>query len=690
MSAELRIKDDFPPAGKDAWREKAEKDLKGAPLDELVVHTLEGFDIEPLYTREDAVAPDARGFPGLPPYVRGREAVERASRGWQVCQVYAHPSVQTCAEALERDLARGAAAAWIRLGLARGTRVLTIGDIDRLLVGVDLAKTPLFLDGGPDSLPVAAAVVALARQRGVSGDALRGGFGWDPLGTLASEGTLASGLDGAFRETADLVAWSREHTPNVRALLVSTLPHHHAGATAEQELAWAVGTGVEYLRRLVEAGLPLDEVAGQIAFQMGVGGDFFLQIAKLRAARWLWAKAVAALGGGDEAQAMVLHARTSPWTKSTRDPWVNMLRATAESFAAAVGGADAVATSPFDEAIGPSDDFARRVARNTQLVLREEGHLHRVLDPAGGSWYLESLTEQLARAAWEQLRSIEKDGGLARALVRGKLRDAAEETAKRREREIATRKAPFVGVSEYPSLGEAKVERRGEPRPDEEPIGRGLRDGNDAARRDKLQALADLTTGRRRGAAGELTAATVDAAAEGVDLFSLGAVIRWGRPSRHIEPLARWRGPERWERLREASDQHFRAHGRRPQVFLANLGAIPEHRARSDYAYNLFAAGGIEPVTNDGFASVDEVMAAFGKSRAELAVICGPDERYPEVVPALAAKLKDEGASAVVLAGRPGEREAEYREAGVDRFIHLGADVLAILEELHRELGVRS
>ncbi|MFW6086615.1 MAG: methylmalonyl-CoA mutase family protein [Myxococcota bacterium] len=689
MPVDLHITDDFPPATKQTWREKAEKDLRGTPLEKLVTHTIEGLDIDPLYTRDDAVAPDARGFPGMAPFVRGREVVERATRGWQVCQEHGQPGLEACGVAIERDLARGAGAVWVRLGLAQGTRLLTMGDLDRLLRAVKLAETPLYLDPGPDAVPVAAALAGVARARGVSLDALRGGFGCDPLGTLAREGTLSNGLGGAFRDLTELAAWAGDNAPHVRPLLVSTLPYHGAGATAVQELAWAIATGVEYLRRLVQAGASVDEAAQRIVFRVGVGGDFFMEVAKLRAARWLWSKAVAASGGSERAQAMLLHARTSPWTKSQRDPWVNILRATAESFAAAVGGADAVGTSAFDEAIGPSDDFACRVARNTQLVLREEAHLHRVIDPAGGSWYVESLTERLARTAWDAFRDVEREGGMVRALGDGRVRRALDEASSQRLKDIATRRAPFVGVSEYPNLQETPVERSHAPLPDESPLGRGLPDGDDAARRDRLQTLADITVGRRRVEPGQLMASLVDAAAEGVDLFRLGDALRRGKPSRHVEPLQPWRGPEPWEALRDASDAYQKSHARRPRVFLANLGAIPEHRARAEFAHNLFSAGGIEPVTNDGFDSVDAAVAAFGEADADLAVICGPDERYPDVVPTLAAALKDAGATAVVLAGKPGDRDAAYREAGVDRFVHVGADVLAILKELHREIGVK-
>jgi methylmalonyl-CoA mutase len=689
-SSKLDMTMEFPPADLAAWRTLAEKDLAGATLQELIAHTLEGLGVEPLYTREVAVAADARGFPGLPPFVRGGDAVERSGKGWQVCQEHDHPGLEAASTAMAADLARGATALWVRLGLADGVRVLTAADIDRLFEGVDLGHVPVHLEPGPDVVPVAAAFVSVAEGRGTPLEQLRGGFGCDPLGTLARHGTLASGLGGAFAELVDLVGWARAKAPGVRPVLVSSVPYHDAGAHAVQELAYVVATGVEYLRRLEAAGTAVDDAAPTMLFQAAVGGDFFMEVAKLRALRWLWSKAVAAAGGAEGARHMRLHARTSRRTKACRDPWVNMLRATAECFAAAVGGADSVACAPFDEAIGPSDAFARRVARNTQLVLREEAHLHRVMDPAGGSWYLESLTEQLARAAWEELRTIERAGGMARLLATGRVLPQVEASRQAREKDVAHRKAPLVGVSEYPNLHEAPVERAGGLGAGEAPLGRGLRNGDDDARRGALEALVASVGDPVERAPGALASAVIKAAATGLDLFTLSALLRLGKPSRHIEPLAPWRAAEAWEALRDASDAQAQEHGARPKVFLANLGPIPAHRARADYAHNLFAAAGIEPVTNDGFDGPQAAAKAFAESGAELAVICGSDATYPEAVPDLAARLKDAGASAVLLAGRPGEHEAAYREAGVDRFVHVGADVLHIMREMLREVGVRA
>jgi methylmalonyl-CoA mutase len=386
---------------------------------------------------------------------------------------------------------------------------------------------------------------------------------------------------------------------------------------------------------------------------------------------------------------MWMHARASHFTKSRCDPWVNLLRSTVESFAAVVGGADAVRTSPFDEAIGPPDSFARHLARNTQLVLREETRLHRVTDPAGGSYYIERLSDELARAAWAEFQGIVRRGGMARELRRGRVRDAVQAESRRRAESIARRQTPWVGVSEYPNLEESTLERS---LPDtqevEGAIGRTFGSADPQARYEALLTFARLVAGHEAGAPGRLAGSAIEAAESGVDVFSMGSVLRTGKASLHVEPVPSWRGAEPWERLRDASATYARIRGRRPRAFLVNLGPIPEHRLRAEFAHHLLSAGGIEPLPNDGYDSVDDAVEAFGTSGGDLAVVCGTDARYVQDVPTLVPRLKERGAATVVLCGPPGDKEDEFREAGVNHFVYRGANALAVLETLHDELGV--
>jgi methylmalonyl-CoA mutase len=403
----------FPPVTKSEWIAKVEADLQGASFEGLRSTSPGGMPIEPLYTAEDVEDLSAPGAPGIYPYLRGASPLG----GWLIRQEYDDPRPGVCKEMIRQDLERGVEALWLRLGPRNGCRVLTIDELDDLLGGIDLGTTSLWVDGGSDALAVASGLLALAQRRGVPHTALSGGLGFDPVGLLAGEGAIQGGLRARMAQLRDLGSWCSSNAPGLRAANVSSEPYDGGGASTVQELAYTIATGLEYLRQFTQGGLSVDAAARQIGFSYAVSGDFFTQVAKLRAARWLWAKVVVTAGGEPSAAAMQIHCRTSSFTKAERDPWVNMLRVTAECTAAVFGGAQSVATTPFDSAIGPVDALAQRVARNTQVVLREESHLGEVADPAGGSWFVERLTDDLARAAWDELRSVE---AFARLQTRGR------------------------------------------------------------------------------------------------------------------------------------------------------------------------------------------------------------------------------------------------------------------------------
>jgi methylmalonyl-CoA mutase len=620
----LHIAQDFPPTSVEEWRRLVDKDLKGKPFTSLQSALEGGLTLQPLYSREDAGSVAPPEPPGVAPFLRGTQPLGLTEGGWLVCQEYSEPDVAVAAEAIRVDLDRGVSGLWLCLGESQGIRVRDASEMERLLAHVPLSKTPVHLESESNPLPAAALLLRAAERQGAPREALRGCLGVDPLGALARTGSVQSGLQGLLGEAAQLVTSTRKGSPGLRALLVSTRAYAQAGATSVHELAWAIATGVEYLRGLERVGVSPEDAARSLQFSFSVGSQFFPEIARLRAARLLWSKVVAASGGSPEAQAMVLHARTAAATKSRRDPWVNILRATSESFAAVIGGADSITTSPFDEAIGQPDESSRRIARNTQLILRDESSLNRVTDPAGGSYYIESLTRELARAAWTELRRIEALGGMASALEKGDIARVLAETGAARDKAIRTRRLPIVGVSEFPHLDEVPVLRA--PRP----------------------AGAQQTS----------------------------------------SPLRPTRLAESFESLRDASDRYLAAHGHRPRAFMVNLGTVAEHTTRAMWIANALATGGIEPVQHHGFTDAAQAAELLAGSGAQLVVISGPDGLYPEWVPGLTAALKAKGARIVALAGRPGEQESAFRAAGVDLFIYAGGDLLAILSSLHTQLGV--
>jgi methylmalonyl-CoA mutase len=619
----LRIATEFPAPSVEDWRRLVDKDLKGKPFTVLQSPLEGGLSLQPLYTSQDAPAPSEP--PGVAPYVRGTQPLGHTEGGWLPCQEYAGPDVDASARAMGEDLERGTQGVWLLLDAPHGIDVKDAGTLERLLAHVPLERTPVYLEPTRDTLtPASLMLEVLARKAGAARQSLRGGLGIDPVAALVRHGADAVDVARTLTDAAPLVSSLLKDAPGVRALLVSSRPWADAGATSVHELAWMLATGVEYLRQLERAGVAPGDAARSMQFALSVGGQFFPEIARLRAARLLWAKVVAACGGAPDSQAMALHARTASANKTRRDPWVNILRATAESFAAVVAGADSVSTTPFDEPLGTPDEQGRRLARNTQLILRDESSLNRVADPSGGSYYLEQLTNDIARAAWMEFQRVEAQGGILRAIAQGDVAHVLHDTRAARDKAVRSRKLPIVGVSEFPHLNEAPVQREAHP---------GL-----------------------------------------------------SAPATGIAPPVRV--AEAFESLRDASDRFHAANGARPRAFMANLGTVAEHTARSTWISNVLAVGGIEAVEHHGFADANAAAELFAKAGTTLAVISGPDALYPEALPPLVAALKAKGARTVAVAGRPGEHEAAFRAAGVDLFLFAGADLFQLLTSLHQHLGV--
>lgn len=453
----LSLAAEFPDANLEQWHglvagvlRKSGKEVSGAAAEDALSTALEdGLRTRPLYTAHDT-AP-APGFPGFAPFVRGARAEGSTAGGWDVRQRHA---VADNAAVLT-DLENGVTSLW----LVAGEGGIPVASLAEVLDGVYLDLAPVVLDAGDRFAAAAGELLRIHDERGTDGKAVRGSLGADPLGHEARTGEA---LD--FAPVVPLARKCAEEYPGLRALTVDALPYHEAGGSAAQELGSSIATGVAYLRALTEAGLSVEQACAQLEFRYAATADQFLTIAKLRAARRLWAR-VAEVCGAPGAGAQAQHAVVSPVMMTRRDPWVNMLRATIATLAAGVGGAEAVTVLPFDHALGLPDAFARRIARNTSTILVEESHLSRVIDPAGGSWYVERLTDELAESAWRFFRTIERDGGQAAVLRSGRLRTDLATTWAERSKRLAKRREPITGVSEFPYLGEKPVERAPAPEP---------------------------------------------------------------------------------------------------------------------------------------------------------------------------------------------------------------------------------
>ncbi len=404
---------------------------------------------------------------------------------------------------------------------------------------MDLTETPLTLLAGTSALPAAALLFAMARERGLSPDGLRGGLAADPLGALAAGGSLPLPFQAALDELVDLASWCVANAPDVAAVVVDVAPYHDGGADAVQELGFAMATAAEYMTALTDGGLDPDDAAAQVSFSFAVGTRLLSEVAKLRAARLLWSQVAAAFGCSDSARAMKLHARTSRWNKAWRDGHNNLLRATLETFAAAAAGADAVSVAPHDEAWTPGDATSRRLARNVQVLLREETGLGHVVDPAGGTYAVEAITDGLAREAWALLQEVERRGGMGAALLDGFPQRKVADLAAARAEKIAAGAEALIGVNRYAredeQLPEAALEDMAGARFKRAAALTNHRKGrNEAALEQARAALVAAVS----GAPGDRTAAAVDAACAGMTLGELCAALRPdGAPPTTAAPL---------------------------------------------------------------------------------------------------------------------------------------------------------
>lgn len=683
-----------------AWREKVAGEM-GLDPDEvesrLAWELADGVEVPALSTEDDRpTGSDPAGLPGVAPFTRGTQLPPSGDATWTLGHRVDDPRPAEANEALLDDLVLGAGLLWLQVDAAgragldaddpralgrvglHGVRWSTPVEITALLRDVDPTAIEIFVDAGADALAAAGLYFDWARRRGVEPGKLRGGFLADPLAALARDGSLPGSLDDAFAQAAALASHCRRHAPGLRALGLSTRPFHDAGASPAQELGFGLAAAVESMRRLGEHGLDPGAVAAQTVFVHAVGSRTFVEIAKLRAARLLWSKVLGAAGAASGAALQKHVVFGSDATVTVVDPWTNLLRGTAQIFAAVVGGADAVVPGAYDRRLGTPSDAARRLGLTGQHVLGEESHLRRVADPAGGSWALEELTDRLARRAWDVFRRIEGDGGFVACLRSGDLARRLGESVARRRADLRKRKDGIVGLSVFPDLGEERPERE---RPDLDAVNEHALAAlgsverpppDDVAETEELPLDADAVT---------------EAASRNASLGRLAAALHRDEPET-AEPLEPFRPSAAWERLRLATDAVVSEGGDRPKIFLANLGSVREHRARTEFAAGLFQAGGIAPLDHGSCEHAPCVASDFRTSGARVAVLCSSDERYAELAADAAAALKEAGASRVYLAGRPGEHEEAWREAGVDKFVYLGCDALAVVEDLLVHLEV--
>ena len=557
-----------------------------------------------------------------------------------------------------------------------------------LLDGLKLDTHPLYLYAGASALPVLSLTAAVLRASGQKSEKLHGFIGADPLEELLRCGSSLP-LSALYDDMAACAGWASANAPSLRTVMVRSDVFSRGGANDVQELSYLLAAGVAYLRALLERGLTIQQAAGQIFFGVSMGANFFMQIAKLRAVRPLWAQIIKAFGGDGEAQRMHIHGRPALFFKTIYDPYVNMLRNTTEIFSGVVGGVDSYENEPFDEPIRKGDEFSRRIARNMQIILQEEFGMLKPIDPAGGSWAVESLTKQLKEKIWAEFQVVEGKGGLLAAMKEDYPQAQIAAVLSERFKKLELRRDRIVGNNMYPNMTEKLLDARAEDaaalkQQRTAAVEAYLADVDETFKQEKLEEF-------KKAAVQDRAACGIAAAAAGATLAELYmAASAENQVGEQVTPILPHRWSERFEALRKATEDYEAKTGQNVKIFLANMGPIPQHKARADFSTSFLQVGAFEVQTNNGFKTTDEAAAAAAESGADAVVICSTDAAYPDIVPELAPKLRAALPEAVIyLAGAaPKELEPVYREAGVDDFISVRANCYKILQFLQQKKGM--
>lgn len=694
--------DEFTPPSYEEWKANCETLLKGAPFEKkMFTKTYEGITFDPMYFRNttEEILPRA-AFPGMGDFLRGSRPNGYINAPWGIAQACDETLPADNNELLKHEQENGSTIYNVKLDTATlscndareaakpghdGCSITTLDDMHTLLDGLKLDKYPLYMYAGRDALPTLALVVAALKASGVDAKKLRGFIGANPIGEMVADGVSGAPLTALYDDMAAAAKWAIANAPELRTVVVKSDVFSNGGSNDVQEAAYTIATAVAYLRALLARGLAIDEAAGQIAFTFSMGANFFLQIAKLRAMRPIWAQIVEAFGGSKDAQRMYVHARPALFFKTVYDPYVNMLRNTTEIFSGVVGGLDSFENAPFDEPIRKGDEFSRRIARNVQIILQEEFGMLQPIDPAGGSWAVESLTKEIKEKIWAEFQKIEANGGIVTALQEGYPQKEIAAILEERFKNAELRRDRIVGNNMYPNMTEKLLD----PRPEDAEEIR-------AARTATIEAyLTDIDTAHRDECLAALKAnksveAAIAAASAGATIAELWQAIAREGDSTVVVPILPHRWSERFEQLRMRTESYRESTGDNVRIFLANMGPIPQHKARADFTTGFLQVGAFEVLGNDGFATVEEAVAAAAKSGADACVICSTDATYPEIVPALAPRLHEVLPNATVyLAGAaPKELLETYKAAGIDDYISVRANCYKILQFLQQKKGM--
>ena len=613
-----KLFDQFPPVSTEEWRAKVEVDLKGADFNKkLVWRTNEGFNVQPMYRAEDIKdLKTTESLPGEYPFVRGT----KTNNDWYIRQEIEVCCPKGANEKALDILGKGVTSLGFKL-----KEELDAEGLKTLLAGIDLAKVEINFDCCPNkALQLAKDLVEVVKAAGAA-DTFTGSIGFDPFRRLLKHGKdFPKDIKALAAEIVKAVA----DVKNLRVLAVNTDKLCNAGAYIYQELGYALSWGNEWLSQLTDAGVDATEAAKRIKFNMGISTNYFMEIAKFRAARMLWAQIVKQYEPKcDCACKMNVHATTSEFNQTIFDAYVNLLRSQTESMSAALAGVDSITVTPFDKQYKNPDDFSERLARNQQLLLKEESHLDKIVDPAGGSYYVETLTVSIANEAWKLFLATEEQGGFYAALKAGEVQKAVNESSDKRHTDVARRKESLLGTNQFPNFNEIandKIECEG----------------------------GKCCCGHNQDAEAETEA---------------------------VEALKNTRAASEFEALRLETERS----GKRPKVFMLTIGNLAMRLARSQFSANFFACAGYQIIDNLGFETVEAGIEAAMEKQADVVVLCSSDDEYATLAPEAFKVLN--GRAEFVVAGAPACSD-DLKAVGITEFVNVRSNVLETLKAFNAKL----
>jgi len=614
----------FPPVSTQEWEAVIHADLKGADYEKrLVWQTLEGIQVKPYYRAEDLENLSyLKANPGEAPYVRGNKTNNNA---WDIRQDMDANDIANANKVALDAIKRGATSIGIKV-----KEVKTAADMAALLKGIDVTAVKINFISSRSYPLTLDLFLGFLNANTIDTQKVYGSINFDPFSYLLLHGDYYTTFENNLTEAEYLLNLCEKSLPNFKVITVNGHFFHNAGASLVQELAFTLASAHEYLHQLISKGSNVDQLAPKFVFSFAIGSNYFMEIAKIRAARLLWAKIVEQYQPAHSASMQVfIHNTTSMWNKTVYDPYVNMLRTTTEAMSAAIGGADSITVIPFDEPYKDTDDFSTRIARNQQIILKEESYLDKIVDPSAGSYYIENLTNSIASFAWDLFKKIEEKGGFAEAIMSEFIQTEIEKTAKIRDVELSGRKTTLLGTNQYPN-------------PIETMFGKIQEDCEKAPE----------------------------------------------KPSTY-KKLILYRGAEPFEELRLATEIYVNEGNKKPAVFLLITGNIAMRKARATFATNFFGCAGYEIIDNEGFETAVEGAKAALASKAEIVVICSSDEEYVEIIPEITSILKAGNPEInITLAGYPKEQIDNFRALGVDEFIYVKSDIITTLKAYQKYLGV--